>query len=263
MKHQSGYAPVNGLKMYYEVNGEGDPIVLLHGSFMAIPAWKNVIPLFPDRQVVVAEMQGRGRTADMDREISYEAMADDVSALLTYLQVEPAHILGYSMGGSIAFQMGIRHSNQVQKLIILSGVYKSEGWWPDVEKSFAAINAQMFDGSAIQQMYHSLSPHPEKFDSFIWKTINPDLKSYDWSDAVREMPNPVLMIIGDSDGVRYEHATDLIRMKGGGKMGDMGDMSESRIAILPGVTHTGIIEQTDLLKPMIEDFLSNLPDIPD
>jgi pimeloyl-ACP methyl ester carboxylesterase len=121
----------------------------------------------------------------------------------------------------------------------------------------------MFDGSAIQQMYHSLSPHPEKFDSFIWKTINPDLKSYDWSDAVREMPNPVLMIIGDSDGVRYEHATDLIRMKGGGKMGDMGEMSESRIAILPGVTHTGIIEQTDLLKPMIEDFLSNLPDIPD
>lgn len=253
---KTGYAPVNGLKMYYEVHGEGAPLVLIHGSFMTIPAnWEQVIPLFKNRKIVVAEMQGHGRTADIPREFSYEAMADDISALLRHLQIDSADVLGYSMGGGVAFQMGIRHPQQVKKLVILSGAYKHNGWWPDVEKSFSTINADMFKGSPIEKAYTSLSPHPEKFDAFVQKTMSIDLKPYDWTEDVRKMNMPILMVLGDSDGIRYEHANELMRMKGGAKMGDFGEMSNSRMAVLPGTTHIGMMMRTSWWIPMTEDFL--------
>lgn len=137
---ESGYAEVNGLKMYYEVYGEGKPIVLLHGSYMTIPLiWAHLIPLMSkDRKVIVAEMQGHGRTKDISRAISYESMADDVSGLLKHLKVDSADILGYSMGGGVAFQMAVRHPEQVRRLIVLSGTYAHDGWWPEVEASLAA-----------------------------------------------------------------------------------------------------------------------------
>ncbi|MFC6099161.1 alpha/beta fold hydrolase [Olivibacter domesticus] len=253
---KTGYAPVNGLKMYYEVHGEGTPLVLIHGSFMTIPDnWEQVIPLFKNRKIIVAEMQGHGRTADIPRQFSYEAMADDISALLKHLQIDSADVLGYSMGGGVAFQMGIRHPQQVKKLVILSGAYKNDGWWPEVEKSFATIDASMFKGSPIEEAYNKLSPHPEKFDAFIQKTMSPDLKPYDWTEDVRKMNVPIFLVIGDSDGIRYEHANDLMRMKGGAKMGDFGEMSSSRMAVLPGTTHIGMMMRTNWWIPMTEDFL--------
>lgn len=253
---KTGYAPINGLKMYYEVHGNGEPLVLLHGSFMTIPLnWEQVIPLFKNRKIIVAEMQGHGRTADISRELSYEAMADDVSELLKFLKIDSADILGYSMGGSIAFQIGIRHPQQVKKLVIVSGVYKHNGWWPDVEKSFAAINAEMFKNSPLEQQYDSFSPHPEKFAEFVKKTISIDLKPFDWTEQVRKMKTPVFMLLGDADGIRYEHANELMRMKGGAKMGDFGEMSTSRMAILPATTHIGMMERATWWVPMTEEFL--------
>jgi pimeloyl-ACP methyl ester carboxylesterase len=254
----SGYADVNGLKMYYEVHGSGKPLVLLHGSYMNIPMnWSKVIPLLArDRKVIVAEMQGHGRTKDVSRELSYEGMADDVSGLLEHLKIDRADILGYSMGGGIAFQFAVRHPEQVRRLVVVSGVYAHDGWWPDVEASFATFTADMFNGTPIREQYESFGNDPARFPDFVKKVISIDLKPYDWSTDVKSIKAPLFMVIGDADGVRYEHALELFRAKGGGKMGDMHGLPESRLAILPGTTHIGIIMQrAQWLMPLVTDFL--------
>ncbi|MGN6440173.1 MAG: alpha/beta fold hydrolase [Agriterribacter sp.] len=253
----SGYADVNGLKMYYEVHGEGKPIVLLHGSFMNIPLnWSHIIPLLANnRKVIVAEMQAHGRTKDIARELSYEAMADDVSGLLKHLKIDSADVLGYSMGGGVAFQFAVRHPQQLRRLVILSGAYAHDGWWPEVEASFATFTPEMFKGTPIQKQYDSMGNDPARFPEFVKKVMSIDLKPYDWSKEVKKIQAPILMAIGDADGVRYEHALELFRAKGGGKMGDMHGLPKSRLAILPGTTHIGMIQRTDLLIPMVTGFL--------
>lgn len=256
---ESGYADVNGLKMYYEVYGAGKPIVLIHGSFMNIPMnWAHIIPLLAkDRKVVVAEMQGHGRTKDIPRAFSYEGMADDVSGLLKQLKIDSADILGYSMGGSVAFQMAIRHPEQVRRLIVLSGTYAHNGWWPDVEASFATFTGDMFKGTPIQKQYDSLGNDPTRFNDYVKKVLSPDLRLYDWTKEVKQIKAPLFMAIGDADGVRYEHALELFRAKGGGKMGDIHGLPQSRLAILPGTTHIGMMLHADWLIPMVTDFLDS------
>lgn len=256
---RSGYAAVNGLKLYYEVYGRGKPIVLLHGSFMNIPMnWAHAIPLLSrSRQVIVAEMQGHGRTRDVAREFSYEAMADDVSGLLGHLEIESADVLGYSMGGGVAFQVAIRHPERVRRLVILSGAYSHDGWWPDVEASFATINAEAFKGTPIEQEYRRFGNDPARFSEFIKKVISVDLKPYDWSKEAHAIKAPLLVVMGDVDGIRYEHALELFRAKGGGKMGDIHGLPKSRLAILPGTTHIGMIQRWSWLVPMVNDFLDS------
>lgn len=256
---ESGYADVNGLKMYYEVYGTGKPIVLLHGSYMTIPLnWSQWIPLLAkDRKVIVTEMQGHGRTRDIPREISYEGMADDVSGLLQHLEIENADVLGYSMGGGVAFQVAVRHPERVRRLVVLSGTYAHDGWWPEVEASYATFTADMFKGTPIQTQYESLGNDPAHFPEFVKKVISIDLKPYDWSADVKNIQIPIFMAIGDADGVRYEHALELFRAKGGGKMGDIHGLPQSRLAILPGTTHIGMMQRTDRLIPMITDFLDS------
>jgi pimeloyl-ACP methyl ester carboxylesterase len=255
----SGYADVNGLKMYYEVYGDGKPIVLIHGSYMNIPLnWSHIIPLLvKDRKVIVAEMQGHGRTKDIQRVFSYEGMADDVSGLLKHLKIDSADILGYSMGGGVAFQVAVRHPGQVRRLVILSGTYAHDGWWPDVEASFATFTPEMFKGTPIQKQYESLGNDPARFAEYVKKVISIDLKSYDWSKDVKNIQAPIFMAIGDADGVRYEHALEIFRAKGGGKMGDIHGLPKSRLAVLPGTTHIGMMKRTDWLIPMITDFLDS------
>jgi len=254
---ESGYADVNGLKMYYEVYGQGKPLVLVHGSYMNIILnWTHIIPLLSkDRKVIVAEMQGHGRTRDIARELSYEGMADDVSGLLKHLKIDSADILGYSMGGGVAFQFAVRHPEQLRRLVILSGAYAHDGWWPDVEASFATFTPDMFKGTPIQKQYDSLGNDPKHFDEFVKKVISIDLKPYNWTKEVKNIKAPLLMAIGDADGIRYEHALELFRAKGGGKMGDIYGLPQSRLAILPGTTHIGMMQRTDWLIPMITDFL--------
>lgn len=256
---ESGYADVNGLKMYYEVYGKGKPIVLLHGSFMTIPLnWSHIIPLLAkDRKVIVTEMQGHGRTRDITREFSYEGMADDVSGLLKHLKIDSADILGYSMGGGIAFQVAVRHPQQVRRLVVLSGAYKHDGWWPDVEASFTTFTPDMFKGTPIQKQYDSLGNDPAHFPEFVKKVIRIDLNPYDWSKDVKKIQAPIFMAIGDADGVRYEHALELFRAKGGGQMGDLHGLPKSRLAIIPGTTHIGMMQRNDWLIPMITDFLDS------
>lgn len=256
---ESGYADVNGLKMYYEVYGSGKPIVLIHGSFMTIPLnWSNFIPqLSKNRKVIVAEMQGHGRTRDIAREFSYEGMADDVSGLLNHLKIDSADILGYSMGGGVAFQFAVRHPEQLRRLVVLSGTYTHDGWWPEVEAMYSTFTADMFKGSPIQKQYDSLGNDPARFPDYVKKVISIDLKPYNWSKDVKKIQAPIFMVIGDADGVRYEHALELFRAKGGGKMGDLSGLPKARLAILPGTTHIGMTKRTEWLIPMITDFLDS------
>jgi pimeloyl-ACP methyl ester carboxylesterase len=256
---ETGYADVNGLKMYYEVYGNGKPIVLLHGSYMTIPMnWSHFIPLLAkNRKVIVTEMQAHGRTRDISRELSYEAMADDVSGLLKHLKIDSADILGYSMGGGIAFQLAVRHPEQVRRLVVLSGTYTHDGWWPDVEAMYVSFTPEMFKGTSVQKQYDSLGNDPARFPEFVKKVISIDLKPYDWSRDVKSIKAPIFMAIGDADGVRYEHALELFRAKGGGKMGDMHGLPKSRLAIIPATTHIGMMLRTDWLIPMINDFLDS------
>jgi pimeloyl-ACP methyl ester carboxylesterase len=257
--NESGYADINGLKMYYEVYGTGKPIVLLHGSYMSIPLnWSHIIPIMAkDRKVIVTELQGHGRTRDISREFSYEGMADDVSALLKHLKTDSADILGYSMGGGVAFQVAVRHPEQVRRLVVLSGTYKHDGWWPDVEAMYSTFTSDMFKGTPIQKQYDSLGNDPARFPEYVKKVISIDLKPYDWSKEVKNIKAPIFMAIGDADGIRYEHALELFRAKGGGKMGDIYGLPQSRLAILPGTTHIGMMHRTNLLIPMITDFLDS------
>jgi pimeloyl-ACP methyl ester carboxylesterase len=190
-------------------------------------------------------------------------MADDVSGLLKHLHVDSADVMGYSMGGGIAFQVAVRHPEQVRRLVVLSGAYAHDGWWPDVEASFATIDAAMFKGSPIQEHYESLGNDPAHFPAFVKKVIGIDLKPYDWSRDVKAIQAPIFIALGDADGIRYEHALELFREKGGGKMGDIHGLPRSRLAVLPGTTHIGMMQRVSWLVPMITDFLdSNLDTTP-
>ncbi len=228
---------------------------------MTIPLnWSKLIPEFAkNRKVIAVELQGHGRTADIDRPISYEGMAEDVAALLDYLKIEKADVLGYSMGGGVALQTAIRHPDKVRKVVNISGTAKYDGWVKEALDVFPVISAEMLKDTPIKKHYDSLSPTPERFPEFVKKTMQPDLKPYNWTESLKNTKAPIFTIIGDADGVVLEHATEMYRLKGGGKMGDMTGLGESRLAILPGCTHQGIIERTEWITEMVNEFLEFEP----
>lgn len=260
--HTTAYAPVNGLKMYYEVHGQGDPLVLLHGSFMTITnSWTEMIAAISKcRQVIAVELQGHGRTADIDRDFSYQNLADDIAALLDHLQIPQADLMGYSMGGGVALQTAIRHPDKVRKVVSLSAVFRHDGWVKEAVEAFPKIDPTLFKGSPIETEYKNLSPTPEKFDSLIMRAIQMDIKAYDFgAENLKATPAPMFFIHGDADGVRLDHIAEMFRLKGNEIFGDMRPRSESRLAILPNTTHVSLMNKTDVLVPMINDFLDAKP----
>ena len=258
----TGYAPVNGLKMYHEVHGRGDPVVLLHGSFMTITNnWAGMIPrLSKSRQVIAVEMQGHGRTAVIDREFSYDGLADDIAALLDYLKIKQADVLGYSMGGGVAMQVAIRHPGKVSKAVSISAVFRHDGWVKEAVAMFPQMDPAMFKGSPIETEYKKLSPTPDKFDTFVRRVIQMDIKPYDFgAGKLKATAAPILFIHGDADGVRLDHIAEMFRLKGDEIFGDMRPRSESRLAILPNTTHVTLMNKVDVIVPMVDDFLDAQP----
>ena len=258
----SGYAPVNGLKMYYEIHGKGDPVVLLHGSFMTITNnWTGLIgPLSKSRQVIAVEMQGHGRTADIDREFSYDTLADDIAALLDHLKIKQADVLGYSMGGGVAMQVAIRHPEKVRRVVSISAVFRHDGWVTEAVETFPRMDPAMFKGSPIETEYKKLSPTPDKFDTFVRRVIQMDIKPYEFgAGRLKATKAPILFIHGDADGVRLDHIAEMFRLKGDEIFGDMRPRSESRLAILPDTTHVTLMSKFDVIVPMINDFLDAQP----
>ena len=259
---KTGYAPVNGLKMYYEIHGKGDPVILLHGSFMTITNnWTEAITqLSKSRQVIAVEMQGHGRTADIERNFSFENLADDIAALLDYLKIKQADVLGYSMGGGVAMQVAIRHPDKVRKVVSISAVFRHDGWVKEAVEMFPKMDPGMFKGSPIEIEYKKLSPTPDQFETFVKRVIQMDIKPYDFgAEKLKATKAPFLFIHGDADGVRLDHISEMFRLKGGEIFGDMRPRSESRLAILPNTTHVTLMDKLDVIVPMVNDFLNAQP----
>jgi pimeloyl-ACP methyl ester carboxylesterase len=257
-KPTTGYAPVNGLKMYYEIHGSGEPVVLLHGAFMTITSnWSGWIEeLSKTRRVVAVEMQGHGRTADIKRDISPENLADDVAALLDYLKIPKADILGYSLGGGVAMQCAIRHPEKVRRVVIISYAFRRDGWVKEVNDAFPNLTPEAFKGSPIEIEYKKLSPTPDKFADFVNHVKALASSPYDFgADKLKATKAPMFFIDGDADGVRIDHLSEMFSLKGGGMSGDLQPRSESRLAILPNTTHVTLMARMSTIVPMVNDFL--------
>jgi len=257
-----GYAPVNGLKMYYEVHGSGDPVVLLHGAYMTIPGnWTGWIgELSKTRKVIAVEMQGHGRTADIERDLTFENLADDVAALLDHLKIPSADLIGFSMGGGVAMQCAIRHPEKVRKVVSISAVLRHDGWVKEAVDALPKLTAESFKGSPIEAEYKKLSPTPDAFPEFVKHVIALASKPYDLgADKLKATKAPIFFIHGDADGVRLEHIAEMFRLKGGDVFGDMQPRSASRLAILPNTTHVSLMERMAVIVPMVNDFLDAKP----
>jgi pimeloyl-ACP methyl ester carboxylesterase len=258
---QSGYAPVNGLNLYYEIHGEtredAPPLVVLHGSFMTIELMGKLVPeLAKSRQVIALEFQGHGHTGDIDRPITYQHLADDTAALIQHLDIQQADVYGYSLGGRAALQVAIRHPQLVRKVVIVSAPYTSAGSYPGVLAGIAQIKPEMFDGTPWRAAYDRTAPNPQGFPALVSKVTASAGTPQDLpAEAVREISAPTFIIIGDSDGTTPEHAVDMFRLRGGGVFGDFAGLPASRLAILPGTTHIGILDRADWIVAMVNPFL--------
>ncbi len=262
-KPTTAYAPVNGLKMYYEVHGSGEPVVLLHGAFMTITNnWAGWIgELSKTRKVIAVEMQGHGRTADIERDFSGENLADDVAALLDHLKIPRADLIGYSMGGGVAMQCAIRHPNKVRKVVSISAAFRQDGFVKEARDALPKLTPEVFKGSPIETEYKKLSPTPNKFPNFVKRVIAArQSKPYDLgADKLKATEAPMFFIHGDADGVRLEHIAEMFRLKGGEIHGDMRSRSASRLAILPDTTHVTLMQRMTIIVPMVNDFLDAKP----
>jgi pimeloyl-ACP methyl ester carboxylesterase len=260
----TGYAVINGLRMYYEIHGSGEPVVLLHGSFMTISNsfhWMEWIDeLSRTRQVIAPEMQAHGRTADIDRDFNYYNLADDVAALLDHLQIPSADLIGYSLGAGVAMLCAIRHPEKVRKVVSISGVFRLDGWTQETLDAFPQTTAETFKGSPFEADYKRLSPTPDEFPNFVKRVMGIDFKPYDYGASNLEATAaPMFFIHGDADGVRLDHIAEMFRLKGHEIHGDLRPRSPSRLAILPDTTHVTLMERRDLIAPMINDFLDAKP----
>ena len=257
MNDPGDYAAVNGLDMYYEVHGTGEPLVVLHGAFMTIGAMGAVVTdLAETRRVIGVELQGHGHTADVDRPLSYEQMADDVAALLRHLGIERTDVFGYSMGGGTALQLAMRHPTLVRKLVVVGASSTSEGAYPEVWAGIEQITPELFEGTPWKEEYDRVAPNPGAFPALVGKMKQLDGQPFSWPpDTIRAIPAPTMIVIGDSDGTTPEHVVELFRLRGGGVYGDLVGLPSARLAILPGTTHVGLIDRAGWLAPMVDDFL--------
>jgi pimeloyl-ACP methyl ester carboxylesterase len=260
------HAPLSELQMYYEAHGEGPPLLLLHGAYMTADMMGPLADgLALTRQVIVPEMQGHGRTADADRPITYEQMADDSAELLRHLGTEQADVVGFSMGGATAVQLAIRHPGLVRRLVVASAGYRYDGMPAEALAMFPSITPELFAGSPIESEYLRLAPNPGDFPKLVEKLKELDTIDFAWPDeAIRGIAAPTLIVLGDSDGVRLEHAVEMFKLRGGGVMGDLVGMPQSQLAVLPGTSHyvppgSGVLDRVEWLLAMIPPFLDPPP----
>jgi pimeloyl-ACP methyl ester carboxylesterase len=250
---------VNGMQMYYEVSGDGDPLIVLHGAYMNIPSMGAIIPkLAETHRVYALELQGHGRTTDIDRPITYPNLADDVAAFMDAVGIERADVFGYSMGAAVGLQLAIRHPEKVNKLAAASVSYDVDGWQPAFKDFIPHMSVEMFLEMPFADEYRELAADPEGFPALVEKLIALQHEPMAWQADVEALQNPMLIIVGDADVVTLEHSVALFRLLGGGVTGDMGEpLPASRLAVLPATSHTAVINQPDLLHAFIEPFLRN------
>jgi pimeloyl-ACP methyl ester carboxylesterase len=248
---------VNGMQMYYEVSGTGDPLVVLHGAYMNIPTMGAIIPrLARTHKVYAVELQGHGRTTDIDRPITYPNMADDVAAFMDAVGLPKADVFGYSMGAIVGLQLAIRHPAKVNKLVGASVAYDLEGWQPAFKDVIPQMTVEMILQMPFAKEYPKLAANPNGFPELARKLISLEKEPMAWEADVKAMKTPVLIITGDADVSTLEHSVAMFRLLGGGVMGDMGKpLPPSRLAVMPATAHTAVITQPDMLHGFIEPFL--------
>jgi pimeloyl-ACP methyl ester carboxylesterase len=248
---------VRGMHMYYEVSGSGDPLIVLHGAYMNIPSMGEIIPkLARTHRVYALELQGHGRTTDIDRPITYENLADDVAAFMDAVRLTKADVFGYSMGAAAGLQLAIRHPAKVNKLVAASAGYDHDGWQPEFKAFIPQLTVEMMLQMPFAEEYRKLAPNPNGFPELVRKLIALEKEPMAWGEQVKALQTPVLIIAGDADVATLEHSVAMFRLLGGGGMGDMGmPLPASRLAVFPATSHTAVITQSEMLLSVIEPFL--------
>ncbi len=255
---QGQYAEVNGLKMYYETHGTGAPLILLHGSLGSSGMFGEVLTVLAEtRQVIAVDLQAHGRTVDIDRPLSLEAMAKDVAALINHLGFARADLMGYSMGGGVALRVALQYPDSVRKLVVVSTPFASDGWYPEVRASMVQMGpkaAEPMKGTPMYTHYVNAAPRPEDWPVLLTKMGEMVRQDYEWSTEVEALGAPILIVLGDADSVRLAHGVAFFELVGGGKRDggwDGSGMSQSRLAILPGYTHYTIFNTPVLAKTVL------------
>jgi pimeloyl-ACP methyl ester carboxylesterase len=268
---RSGHLPINGLQLYYEAHGdlegsERAPLLLIPGAFMdtdSMPQW--VAAFVGRRPVIVFDQQGHGRTADTPRPMSYEQFGDDAAALLHALEVERADVMGYSQGGGVALQLALRHPQLVSKLVTLSATYRQDGWYPSVSQGLELLSADLFADTPVGEAFRRHTADPKAFDAYVEKMRVLNIEDQNITDAqMRSIQAKTMVIVGDADGVKPEHAVAMFKLRGGGDeeaaaTGAIAGVPRARLVILPATAHISISGAVHVLEPMITAFLDEVP----
>lgn len=255
---KSGYAPVNGIKVYYEVYGEGRPIVLLHGAFYTIDMnWGQLIPdLSKTRKVIAIEFQGHGHTPFSDRKLSITTLASDVEGVMDYLKIDSADVAGYSMGGSVAYQFAVQSPKRLRKLVIISSTYKTDGWLPIVNSAFENFKPEFFDNTPLRTGYDAVAPDKTKWTNFVKQMLDFVKVPFNVGDSnIAKIAAPVLIISGDNDGLDKIELMRTYQLLGGGVAADLHPMPKSHLAIVPSQGHVSLMMQTKMILGYLNDFL--------
>lgn len=255
---ETGYASTNGIKTYYEVYGEGTPLVLLHGAYMTIGLnWGRLIPeLSKNRKVIAVELQGHGHTEYSDRALSLATLASDVAGVLDHLKIDSADVAGYSFGGKVAYEFAIQNPERLRKLVIISAAYKTSGWLPEVSNAFKNMKTEFFDNTPMKTAYDAVAPDKTKWTTFLEQMFASAAAPFDLGDDnIAKIAAPVLIISGDNDGMNKMELIKTYQLLGGAGTADLGAAPKSQLAIVPGQSHVSLMMQTALLSNYINGFL--------
>lgn len=256
---ETGYAPVNGLRMYYAIHGEGGtPLLLLHGGlFDSELQFGELLPgLSRGRQVIAADFQGHGRTNDIDRPLTSADLASDVVGLLQHLGLSQVDVFGFSLGGAVALHLGVRHPELVRRLIVSSISFRPDGSRPENADAVGAMTVDMIAGTPMEQQYRAKSPNPDRLQDLLDKLGAFLQGGPGWSDAdIRGIAAPTLITVGDCDMVTLEHAVEFLRLRGGDVNGDFAGVPASQLAVFPGTTHFYGLSRTALVLDVVTTFL--------
>jgi pimeloyl-ACP methyl ester carboxylesterase len=258
---ETGYAAVNDLNLYYEIRGTGEPLILLHGGVVGITMFgPNLAALAEKRRVIAVELQGHGHTADIDRAMGYEAMADDIAALIKHLKIERTDVMGYSLGGGVALQTAIRHPELVRKLVVVSAPFRRDGFYPEVLAAMAQMGPAA--GEGMKQ-----SPLAQLYPNVNWARLFTKLgdllrKDYDWSKEVASIKSPTMIVFADADAIRPAHIIEFFGLLRGGQKDaglDGSGRPVAQLAILPGLTHYNISSSPSLATAVTPFLEAPLP----
>jgi pimeloyl-ACP methyl ester carboxylesterase len=264
----SGYVEVNGIKLYHEIHGQGDPLVLIHGGLTTIGEMQGwVQPLAKTRRVIAVEMQGHGRTADTDRPMSFATMGDDIAALLNHLKIPKADLIGHSFGGAIAIRAAIQHPDKVRRLVVISSPHARSAWYPETREGMSQVDAGLAE-NMMQTPTGKFSkqwPEPQRFPQFLDKLGKLMSEDYDWSAEIAKLPMPVLLVFADNDSISQRHIAEFFALLAGGvkEPGWLNTrLSTSRLAVVPGYSHYNFINSTEvpqIIGKFLADPLTNPP----